>query len=84
MAGRSSDPLVGYFEQNFLITVRNQRDVDIVCEIDEKPPVILEWSVVSATRACSESGHRLRFNVEVKARTEEIIEYKLRIRQPEL
>lgn len=84
MAGRSSDPLVGYFEQSFLITIRNQRNADIVCEIDEKPPVILEWSVVSATNPYNESAHRLRFNVAVKARAEEIIEYKLRIRQPEL
>lgn len=84
MVGKSSDPLVGYFEQIFLVTVRNQRDADIVCEIDEKPPVIIEWNVVSATNPYSESGHRLKFNVEIKARTEEIIEYKLRIRQPEL
>jgi hypothetical protein len=84
MAGRSSDPLVGYFEQSFLVTVRNQRDSDIVCEIDEKPPVILEWNVVSSTSNYSESGHRLSFNIAVRARAEEIIEYKLRIRQPEL
>jgi hypothetical protein len=84
MAGRASDPLVGYFEQSFLVTVRNQRDSDIVCEIDEKPPVSLEWNVVSATSSYVESSHRLRFNVALKTRTEDIIEYKLRIRQPEL
>ncbi len=84
MPGRSSDPVAGYFEQTFLITVRNQRDADVVCEIDEKPPVILEWNVVSATSPYTESAHRLKFNLPVKTRTEEIVEYELRIRQPEL
>ena len=84
IAGKASDPVAGYFERTFLVVVRNHRETDIMCEIDEKPPVTLEWDVVNATRPCTESGHRLGFNVEIKARAEEIIEYKLRIRQPEL
>ena len=84
ITGKGSDPVAGYFERTFLVVVRNHRETDITCEIDEKPPVILEWDVINATRSFTESGHRLRFNVEIKARTEEIIEYKLRIRQPEL
>ena len=82
--GRSSDPVAGYYEQTFLIVVRNQRDTEIVCEIDEKPPIILEWNLVSASSPCRESAHRLKFNISVKPRAEEIIEYQLRIRQPEL
>ena len=84
ITGKGSDPVAGYFERTFLVVVRNHRETDITCEIDEKPPVILEWDVINATKPFTESGHRLRFNVEIKARTEEIIEYKLRIRQPEL
>ncbi len=83
IAGKASDPVAGYFERTFLVVVRNHRETDIPCEIDEKPPVILEWDVINATRPFTESGHRLRFNVEIRARMEEIIEYKLRIRQPE-
>lgn len=84
VAGERSPEVAGYFEQDFSVTLKNGRDTDILVEVDEKPPVSLEWDVVSATKAYREAGHRLLFNTPIRARGEETIEYRLRIRQPAL
>ncbi len=81
--GRST-AVAGSSEESFALEIRNLRDTDVVVEIDEKPSVTLEWTLVRSTKTCRETFRRLQFSTEVKARRAETIEYRLRIRQPEL
>ena len=74
----------GVFQEGFSLAIRNLRDADVVVEIDEKPSVNLEWTLISATKSCREVFRRLQFATEVKARSTETVEYQLRVRQPEL
>ncbi len=76
--------VVGYFEEVFALRVLNRRPSDVLVEMDEKPPVNLEWDVVSATKPYVQSGRRLLFRARVAGGVEDVTEYRLRIRRPRL
>ena len=78
-------PLVsGYYQETFRIMVKNRMDRLVRVEIDEKPPVNLEWSVVRASHSYKLDAHRILFSPDVEAENDLQLEYRLRIRQPGL
>ena len=84
VAGGRTPEVAGYFEQVFVLSLGNRLDAAIRAEVDEKPPLSLEWDIVSATKPYREEDRRLVFETEIGPRGQETIEYRLRIRRPGL
>jgi hypothetical protein len=74
----------GFLESTYEIDVANLSGKDIRVEISEKPPVVLEWSVVRSSKPYQLQAQRILFVVDIPADNEERIEYRLRIRKPKL
>lgn len=72
----------GAYSETFRIEVLNDRDGAITVELDEKPPLILEWSLVSSTKPCREVFRRLLYEFDVPAGGREAVEYNVRVKQP--
>ena len=79
--GSMSPGAGGVYEQAFVLHIANLRDTEVRAQVDEKPPLNLEWSVLSATKPYSEVGRRMHFDFTVGGRSEEVIEYRLRVKQ---
>lgn len=80
---RAERPEGGEIE-TFAIEVLNGRDGAITVELDEKPPLILQWTLVSSTRPCREVFRRLRYQLDLPAGGRETVEYSLRVSRPSL
>lgn len=74
----------GFYEETFRLITRNESDRSIRLEINEKPPVNLEWSVVRASRPYKLQSNRLVFRPEVDVDEALELDYRLRIRRPGL
>lgn len=74
----------GYYEETFRIIIKNGSDRMIRAEIDEKPPVNMEWAVVRASRSYKLESHRILFSPDVESGDDLQLDYRLRIRRPEL
>ena len=72
----------GDYAETFLLDVANSRDGAITVELDEKPPLILEWTLTRSTKPCREVFRRLQFEFDVPAGAREVVEYSLRVKQP--
>ena len=81
---KKTQALDGIVEETYRISVINQRDNDILVEVNERPPVRLEWFVTRATKPYEMQSQRLLFTPEIKARETLNIDYDLRVKQPEL
>ncbi len=84
ITGLKSDVVAGFVEQDFSMTVRNARGSAIVVDVDEKPPVVLQWDLLRSSKPCEEAEQRLHFSFDLGAGEEETVEYRLRVRQPSL
>ncbi|HOW98817.1 MAG TPA: hypothetical protein P5567_04950 [Kiritimatiellia bacterium] len=80
---RAERPEGGEIE-TFAIEVLNGRDGAITVELDEKPPLILQWALVSSTRPCREVFRRLRYELDLPAGGRETVEYTVRVSRPSL
>lgn len=78
------DIIEGYAEERFQVLIENGGKTDIRVEVDEKPPLTLEWDVISSTKAYVIEDNRLLFRNRVAADAESRIMYKLRVKQPAL
>lgn len=72
----------GYLEADYAIQVENQRAVGVRVEVDEKPSVALEWSVLRANRLFDMRNQRMRFTLDLAPGETAVITYQLRIRKP--
>lgn len=81
--GRSTS-LAGETEETYLVVVRNLRANRIRAEVDERPPPSTEWTVISSTKPFEERQRHLFFTVEAEPGGTERIEYRLRVREPEV
>ncbi len=77
-------PVAGAFEESIALILQNASESDVLAEVDEKPPVTLEWEVLSSTLDCTESARRLKFSTDIRAHGDKLIEYRLKVRQPRL
>jgi hypothetical protein len=77
-----SPPVAGYFEEIFGISIVNMRDAEVRVEVDEKPPLNLEWDVIRAGKAYTETGKRLKFISTIGPGGSDDFEYRLKVRQP--
>jgi hypothetical protein len=74
----------GDFTDTFVVEVMNRRDGAIAVELDEKPPLIFDWTLIRSTQPCREVFRRLYYELDVPAAGRKVVEYSLRVRQPSL
>lgn len=72
----------GFYEESFEVVIQNRRESNIFAEVDEKPPLQLQWNVVQASEKYFVERQRLRFKPTVEAKSDERILYQLRVRLP--
>lgn len=68
----------------FRIEIQNNRPGAIAVEVDEKPPVNLEWTVVRSSKPYREVFRRLQFDLDVEPGARAEVEYTVRIKPPVL
>lgn len=79
-----SPVVIGYYQEVFALEVANDREGAITVELDEKPPLVLEWALVRSSHPCQEVFRRLRFNLDVPPGGRRTVDYTLRVKQPSL
>ncbi|MBU0679534.1 MAG: hypothetical protein KJ626_15645 [Verrucomicrobia bacterium] len=74
----------GAYEEVHEILIENRTPFEASAEIDERPSSTLGWDLIRATGVHEQEGQTLRFMPRVAASDSKMIQYRLRIRQPEL
>jgi len=72
----------GAVESDFQIVILNTRERAVRLELDENPPVGLEWEVLRANRNYELRQQRLFFRTEVEPRAQLEVDYRILIRKP--
>lgn len=80
--GREPAPS-GFTEETIELWVTNGLPSAIRVEIAERPPVPLAWDVVRSSRAYEILDRRLRYDLEVGPRSAVLVNYTVRLTEPE-
>ncbi|MBU1909575.1 MAG: hypothetical protein KJ726_05990, partial [Verrucomicrobia bacterium] len=74
----------GDVTETFVLEVTNRRDGAITVELDEKPPLIFDWTLIRSTQPCREVFRRLQYEFDVPAGGRKVVEYSVRVKPPGL
>lgn len=80
--GRAPAPS-GFTEETIELWVTNSLPSAIHVEISERPPVPLAWDMVRSSRSYEILDRRLRYDLEVDPRSVVMINYTVRLTEPE-
>lgn len=75
---------VGFNEETVEIQLANVLPSAVFVEVIERPPVPLAWDVTRSSRPYELVARRLRYNLQMDARSETMITYTVRLTEPEM
>ena len=73
----------GYPEETIELAIANNVPSAVRVSVREKPPVPLAWDVLRSSRKYEIRARRLHYDLQLNARSEEVISYTVRLTEPE-
>lgn len=73
----------GFTEETIELRIANNLPSSIRVELSERPPVPLAWDVVRSSRSYEILARCLRYELEIEPRSEAVVNYTVRLTEPE-